>query len=127
MHSAIAEAFRLHYKRWTAADRMRVLLAWILQLRASFQSQPESLWVAPALSQTAAEIDLPYKEIAAELADPDTAIRAPEKGVGTGSGTASGPKTPADEKKAAAARAEAKMAEAEAAVLAAMGLTEDDV
>jgi hypothetical protein len=117
MHTAVAEAFRLHYKRWTAADRMRVLLAWILQLRASYVEQLDSLWAAPAISQTLAEIDLPYKEIAAELADPSAPIIRTEKA----------PKPEEDSKAAVRARAEAKMAEADSAVLAMMGLTEDDV
>ena len=118
LHTAITDAFKLHWKRWTAADRMRVLLAWILQIRASLQrDHPQDLWTSPPLQLAIHEIDLPYKEIAAELANPDNVIQR-------------APPTPAqmvaDEKKAAAARMEAKMAEADAAVLAAMGLTGDD-
>lgn len=117
LHSAVAEAFRLHWKRWTAAERMRMLLAWILQVRAALEpNHPADLWVAPPLHFTAHEVDLPYKEIAAELAHPDAAIQR-------------APPTPAqlavDEKKEAAARMEAKMAEADAAVLAALGLDDD--
>lgn len=119
MHNAVAEAFRLHFKRWSAAERMRILLAWIIQIRAAFQPQVESLWVAEPLHLTLPEIDLPYKEIAAELADPENAIR----------NTAKAPtaKTVEDDsKKAALARSEAKMAEADAKILAMMGLCEDD-
>jgi hypothetical protein len=120
MHAAIAEAFRLNFTRWTAADRMRILLAWILQIYATYTSQPDSLWIAPAVQQRAAEIDLPYKEIAAELADPMAAVIKEEKAP-----------TPAmtakDEKRAAAARAQAKQADADAQVLKMMGLSEDDV
>jgi hypothetical protein len=120
MHSATADAFRQHFKRWTAAERMRVLLAWIIQIRSAFQPAPEGLWSADPIRLTIHEIDLPYKEIAAELADPDTAIIQHQK--------APTAKTlEADGKKAAVARAEAKMAEADAKILAMMGLSEDDV
>jgi hypothetical protein len=117
LHTAVAEAFRLHYKRWTAVDRMRMLLAWILQLRASWTPQPESLWEAPAIQLTAAEVDLPYKEIAAELSDPNAPIIRNDKA----------PEPEEDTKQARAARLEAKMAEADAAILRAMGITEDDM
>ncbi len=120
-HSAVSEAFRLHFKRWTATDRMRVLLAWILQIRSSMQPQTEALWVAPPIHLTLSEIDLPYKEIAAELANPQSVITKPTP-------TTNQPKDEAKEsKKAAAARIEAKMAEADAAILAAMGIADDDV
>jgi hypothetical protein len=117
LHSAITEAFRLHWKRWTASDRMRMLLAWILQIRAALeQNHPADMWTSPPLQFMAHEVDLPYKEIAAELAHPDAAVHRP----------APAP-APVDDKKAAAARIEAKMAEADAAVLAALGLGEDDM
>ena len=94
-----------------------MLLAWILQIRAALEpNHPADMWVAPPLHFTAYEVDLPYKEIAAELAHPDAAIQR-------------APPTPAqlavDEKKEAAARMEAKMAEADAAVLAALGLDDE--
>jgi hypothetical protein len=117
LHNAIAEAFRLHYKRWTAAERMRILLAWILQLRASYSSQPESLWSAPPMTHTTHDIDLPYKEIAAELSNPNTPIIRNDKA----------PEPEKESKRAAAARIEAQLQEADSAILAAMGLTEDDL
>ena len=117
MHSAIAEAFKLHYKRWTAAERMRVLLAWILQLRASYTAQPDSLWSAPPMTHTSHEIDLPYKEIAGELANPDAPIIRKDKA----------PEPEKESKRVAAERMEARLQEADAAILAAMGLTEDDL
>ena len=116
-HVAIAEAFQQNYKRWTAADRMRILLAWILQLRASLVPQPADLWTASPVHIHGADIDLPYKEVAAELADPNTAIQKP----------AAAKTAASDEKKAAMSKAEAKMAEADAAVYAALGLTAEDV
>ena len=124
MHAAVAEAFRLHYKRWTAADRMRVLLAWILQIRASCLPQPESLWEAPAVSMHYTEIDLPYKEIAAELAGSDAAITGSAVG---GAGSTKAPAKPVDEKKERMARTDAKMAEADAKIMAMMGLGDDDM
>lgn len=119
MHAAIAEAFRLHYKRWSASERMRMLLAWTLQIRASFLPQQESLWAADAVHQTLAVIDLPYKEIAAELADPDAPIMRPAATTPT--------MTAKEEKRAAAERAEAKMAEADALIMASLGLNADDL
>jgi hypothetical protein len=117
LHAAVAEAFRLHWKRWTATERMRILLAWILQMRSALElNHPADLWTSPPLQFTAHEVDLPYKEIAAELAHPDAAIqRAPPKPA----------QLAADDKKAVAARMEAKMAEADAAVLAALGLDDE--
>ncbi len=115
MHNAISEAFRVHYKRWTAADRMRMLLAWILQIRATYTTQPETLWAAPAVKLLTAEIDLPFKEIAAELADPEAAVIQHEKAPTT-------KQKARDEKKATAARMEARMAEADAHIMKMMGL-----
>jgi len=111
MHTAVTDAFRNNYKRWTPAERMRLLLAWILQVRASMLPQPESLWTAQSVQQQLADIDLPYKEIAAELADPNSVIL----------------KTPVQKKEVSQkSRSEAKMAEADAAVMASLGITDDD-
>jgi hypothetical protein len=120
MHVAIAEAFQQNYKRWTAADRMRILLAWILQLRASLVPQPADLWTAAPVHIHGADIDLPYKEVAAELADPSAAIVGQKP-------TAAAKTAASDEKKAVMSKAEAKMAEADAAVYAALGLTAEDI
>jgi len=117
LHTAIAEAFRLHWKRWTATDRMRVLLAWILQIRAALEpAHAADLWSSPPLQFTAQEVDLPYKEIAAELAHPDAAVyrAAPSQAL-----------LEEDSKKAAAERMEAKIAEADAAIMASLGFTDD--
>jgi hypothetical protein len=118
LHAAVAEAFKTHYKRWTATERMRMLLAWILQLRATYEeSPPARLWVADPVNQTLADVDQPYKEIAAEMSNPDAAVLRPEKAV----------KPEEDTKKAKQARIEARMAEADAAVMAALGITDEDV
>ena len=114
-HRAIHEAFRTHWRRWTAADRLRILLAWVLQLRAALQREPhpESLWVANPFTLTLSEIDRPYQEIAAELAHPDAVLFKNDKI----------PVAPViDSKKAAAERAEARMAEADAKIMAMLGL-----
>lgn len=112
MHSAIATAFRDNYKRWTAVDRMRLLLAWILQLRASLLPPPAELWTAAPIQQQLADIDLPYKEIAAELANPDAVVIKKE--------------TAKVKEQSQKSRSETKMAEADAAVMAALGITEED-
>jgi hypothetical protein len=116
MHAAIAEAFKLHYKRWTATDRMRVLLAWTLQIRATFVAQEEALWAAPAVSQTLAEIDLPYRELAAEKANPNDTVIRHEKA----------PDPEKVSKEQAKDKIAAKMADADAAIMAALGLSEAD-
>jgi len=115
-HRAIVEACKTHYKRWSAADRMRILLAWVLQIRAVLQTVSDSLWVAPTLEITAAEIDLSYREVAAELSDPEAACRP---------AAATATATEKDKKREAASRAEARMAEADAKIMALMGLSDD--
>jgi hypothetical protein len=112
MHNAVAEAFRIHYKRWTTVERMRILLAWTLQIRASMTRQPDSIWAAAPLNQTVEEIDLPYKEIAAELADPNAVIQQKQR---------------AQKEESQKTKSESKMAEADAAVLAALGLSAEDL
>lgn len=118
MHVAITEAFQQNYKRWSAVDRMRVLLAWILQLRASLLPQPADLWTAAPVHLQGSEIDLPYKEVAAELADPQTVIQA------TATKKTEKAQKPKD---ATVTRAEAKMAEADALIYAKLGLSEADI
>ena len=117
MNGAVTEAFRLNYKRWTTVERMRILLAWTLQIRSSMTTQPDSIWSAASLTQTVEEIDLPYKEIAAELADPNSVLQqkpAPQTKGGIAEPT---PKS----------RSESKMAEADAAIMAALGLSANDL
>jgi hypothetical protein len=115
-HRAITEAFKTHWRRWTAVDRLQVLLAWVLQMRAALQAEPhlDSLWVARPFTLTLAEIDRPYQEIAAELAHPDAVLYVND----------SDPPPDLDSKKAAAERAEAKMAEADAKIMAMLGLAD---
>jgi hypothetical protein len=118
MHNAITDALKTGYKRMTAVDRMRILLAWILQIRASMTPHPNDLWTAEPIQLTAEEVDLPYKEVAMELANPMTAIQRPTK---------KKEKEEEDGKKAVTERAATKMATADAVIYAALGLTEEDV
>ena len=110
MHAAFAEAFRLHYKRWTSVERMRVLLAWIQHIRASLLPPIDGMWSAHPINLATADIDLPYKEIAAELADPNKVLHP----------------NPAKKDVPQKSRSEAKMEEADAAIMAALGLSDDD-
>jgi hypothetical protein len=116
MHNAVADAFRNNYKRWTTVERMRILLAWTLQLRASMTQQPDSIWIAAPLNQSVEVIDLPYKEIAAELADPDAILRQNQK-----------KQKETQEEQTNKTKSESKMAEADAAVMAALGLSAEDL
>jgi hypothetical protein len=118
-HRAIADAFRLHWRRWSATERMRVLLAWILQIRATMTPQPETLWVAPPLQLLTTEIDIPYREIAAELADPEAPIRPATEAPAV-------PLTEKELKRQAAAAMEEKMAAADAKIMAMMGMAGDN-
>jgi len=118
MHTAILEAFYLHWKRWTQVERMRLLLAWVLQVREALKGgQPDSIWAAAPLQLTAADVDLPYREIAAELADPNATIMRPVPVA----------VEVAETKKAAATRVETRIAEADAAVMASLGLSMEDL
>lgn len=119
MHNAIVDAMRTHYKRWTASERLKILLAWILQIRASFLPQPTNIWQAPAITQSTVDIDQPYQEISAELSDPDSAVY--------GKPVETRVKVDENSKKETAARIEAKLKDADAALLAMMGMGEDDV
>ena len=120
MHTSVAEAFRLHYRRWSAADRMRVLLAWILQVYSSWQPNgAEGLWDIPSVSQRIDNIDLPYKELAAELADPARAVVKEEV-------APTARKIAREERDRQKMAMESKMAEADAAIMAVLGVTDDD-
>jgi hypothetical protein len=142
MHAAIADAFRQHYRRWTATDRMRLLLAWILQIRASMTPLADAAWTAEPIRLRPEEVDLPYKEVAVDL-DPQASLMVPSHRSGGGNGSAGGAGggkgggkggngggaggAEEEGKKAVARRAEAKMAEADAAIMASLGLTEEDL
>ena len=103
MCAAVTHAFQTHWKRWTLTERMRVLLVWVLQLRACFAGTATN-WTALPVHQRTEDIDLPYKEVAAELGGAATA--------------APGPTSP----KKTMSKSEAKMAASDAALLAMLGI-----
>lgn len=112
MQSAITEAFHNNYRRWTAGERMRILLAWILQLRASVLPPSGEMWTVAPIQQSAAAVDLAYKELATELtADIHLQVIATVK-----------PTTKKAKKDDVDSRTEAKMAEADAAIMASLGI-----
>jgi hypothetical protein len=82
---------------------MRVLLVWVLQLRACFAGTAVN-WTALPVHQRTEDIDLPYKEVATELGGTVTA--------------APGPTSP----KKTMSKSEAKMAASDAALLAMLGI-----
>jgi hypothetical protein len=108
MCAAISHAFETHWKRWTASERMRVLLAWVLQLRTCFAGTAVE-WAATPVDQRTEEIDLPYKEVAAELAGSDAGIRPPQQ-------------LEPQSKSNTLSKSEAKMAAADAALAAMLGI-----
>ena len=103
MCAAVTHAFQTHWKRWTSAERMRVLLVWVLQLRACFAGTAVN-WTALPVHQRTEDIDLPYKEVATELGGTVTATP--------------GPTSP----KKTMSKSEAKMAASDAALLAMLGI-----
>jgi len=111
MCDAVHHAFREHYKKWTVVERMRVLLAWIVQLRASYAAANETMWIVPPVNQSLSIIDQPFREIAADLANPQTAVER---------------KAPKAEnvKQSALEQLEAKMMAADEAIMSVMGLGE---
>jgi len=65
MHDDVVAAVTEHYKRLTPSDRLRIILFWLMQIRAT-NLDGQGLWSIKSV--TVSDIDLPYKEIAAEIA-----------------------------------------------------------
>ena len=65
-HDMTVEAMTDHYRRWSPTERLKILAFWTLNLRACLSSK--ETWSIKAVPLTTEEIDLPYKEIATELA-----------------------------------------------------------
>lgn len=108
MHDAVYTAFRDHYKRWTPGDRMKMLLAWILQLRASCLPTPGDIWTPKSPPEfSLGVIDEPYKEIAIELTTPACIERE-------------------EVAKSKKTLTEMKMDEADARIMAALGIEMDE-
>lgn len=110
---AIQDAFEIHWRRWTATDRMKLLLAWVLQIRAAAgkESHDSSIWIAKPFQLTLDEIDRPYREIQYELQHPDAIHYIHDED----------PKIPAALAKKQ--QEEARLAEADAKIMALMGIT----
>ena len=117
MHDDIVAAVTDHYKRLSANDRLRIVLFWILQLRASIldregQGTNNGLWSIKSV--TVSDIDLPYKEIAAEIAGGGTVqeVEPPKKAV----------KTEKTEKQAQQSKMEEKIKVADEQIMALLGI-----
>jgi hypothetical protein len=117
-HTAIVTAMREHFKRWSITDRMRILLAWVLHLRNSVSVTSRSVdWSAPVLVLPDTEVDIPYKELAIEIANPDSLI-SHEGGDDDDESPAAQKRRKAEQRR----KAELKLAEADAEIFSAMGL-----
>lgn len=116
-HAATRDAFKTHYKRWTSTERMRVLLSWILQIRASCLPQADSLWSAAAMKLHTEDIDRGYQEIAVELSDPNAIVSSQ-----TTKDKDKPSKRKKEEKDDAARRSEEKLRESDAAVMKLLGI-----
>jgi len=119
-NKTITNAFAIHWKRWTASERMRMLLAWNLQIRAALNNVAVSWEAAPVTD--IAHVDLPYKEIAAEIATSPTQGCIVEESVAVKS-----KKADKDNKRLHQVKIESRLAEADAAVWAALGVSENDL
>ena len=109
---------REHFKRWSITDRMRILLAWALHLRNSVSVTSRTVeWSAPVLVLPDTEVDIPYKELAIEIANPDSLI-SHEGGDDDDESPAAQKRRKAEQRR----KAELKLAEADAEIFSAMGL-----
>ena len=119
-NKTITNAFATHWKRWTASERMRMLLAWNLQIRAALNNVAVS-WEAAPITVTA-HVDLPYKEIAVEMASSPTQGCIVEE-----TSPKAAKKVDKDNKRLHQVKMESRLAEADAAVWAALGVSENDL
>jgi hypothetical protein len=112
MHDDIVAAVTDHYKRLSANDRLRIVLFWILQLRASIlDGEGQGLWSIKSV--TVSDVDLPYKEIAAEIAGGASVQQEVEK---------QSKKTEKTEKQAQQSKMEEKMKVADEQIMALLGI-----
>ena len=74
-HDITVEAMTDHYKRWSSVDRLRIMLFWTMQIKASLTSK--ETWSIKPVEITVGEIDLSYKEIANEILSPPPPIQKP--------------------------------------------------
>lgn len=106
MHDVIVEAMTVQYKRWSSADRLKILLFWTIQIKAAMSGSVVSWSLGPV---AVTDVDLPYKEIAAEIAGGTIVEQAKEV-----------PKTKQESKQT---RVEKQMKEADDQILALLGVT----
>jgi hypothetical protein len=72
-HDTTVDAMKTHYRHWSAAERLKILMFWTLNLRACIAGSKES-WTIGPITLSTEEIDLPYKEIANELGSKKTVV-----------------------------------------------------
>jgi len=68
MHDVTVEAMNDQYKRFSSVDRLRIMLFWTMQIKASLTSK--ETWSIKPVEISVGEIDLPYKEIVNEILSP---------------------------------------------------------
>lgn len=112
-HDMTVEAMTDHYRRWSPTERLKILLFWTLNIRASLSSK--ETWSIKPVTLTTEEIDLPYKEIAAELAGKHSLNQQTSK-------SQSQTQTPKDEKASKESKLSQKMKDADDTVLAMLGI-----
>ena len=112
-HDMTVEAMTDHYRRWSPTERLKILAFWTFNLRASLSSKES--WSIQPVTLTTEEIDLPYKEIAAELAGKHSP--APQS-------APSGHKeqTPKDEKASKESKLSQKIKDADDTIMAMLGI-----
>lgn len=116
-HDMTVEAMTDHYRRWSPTERLKILAFWTFNLRASLSSKES--WSIQPVTLTTEEIDLPYKEIAAELAGkqgPASNTHAPT------SNTQPKPRTPKDEKASKESKLSQKIKDADDTIMAMLGI-----
>lgn len=113
-HDMTVEAMTDHYRRWSPTERLKILAFWTLNLRACLSSK--ETWSIKAVPLTTEEIDLPYKEIATELASKHVS----QSQTSTTSKTQT--QTPKDEKTSKETKLAQKMKDADDTVLAMLGV-----
>ena len=118
-HDMTVEAMSDHYRRWSPTERLKILAFWTLNLRACLSSR--ETWSIKAVPLTTEEIDLPYKEIATELAGKHSGLiqQASTTSKTLGSKEA---QTPKDEKALKELKLSQKMKDADDTVLAMLGV-----
>jgi uncharacterized membrane protein YcgQ (UPF0703/DUF1980 family) len=107
------EAMTDHYRRWSPTERLKILAFWTFNLRASLSSKES--WSIQPVTLTTEEIDLPYKEIAAELAGKNSLNQQVTQ-------TQTQKQTPKDEKASKESKLSQKMKDADDTILAMLGI-----